>query len=153
MTLEKRQLALLPEPQTGCAAITPQPSSVQWEHWTSLFSKPTSTRSLVAEQRGINLAAAPSTEAGQREGVFPKVTAFLLCPKHLGKLSQPVASFHGSVPSCNHSLCWLMRKQHLLESLLSVLLARPCASIVPVCLQASCVLHLYWAKLNLALGS
>lgn len=54
----------------------------------------------MAEQRGINLAAAPSTEAGQREGVFPKVTAFLLCPKHLGKLSQPVASFHGSVPSC-----------------------------------------------------
>lgn len=95
--LEEGQLALLPEPQAGCATITtPTLSSESTEH----FSKPTSTWSLVAEQKGINWAAAPSAGAGQREGIFPKVTASLLCPKHMGKLCLPVVSTHGPVPSC-----------------------------------------------------
>lgn len=70
----------------------------------------------------------------------------------MGKLALPVASSHGSVPSCKAFAALSNEKADPGE----FIQCPPCqthASIISLCLQASLILHLYCAKLDLALGS
>lgn len=153
MMLEEWEGALLPPRVCYHKCAHPAISRVSVRPLSSDSSKPTSTTSPGAEQKGSNPAAALSTEAAEREGICPKATASLLCPKHTGKLSLPVAASHGSVPSCKPFTMLTTEKAapsqfHWVSSL-----PDPVLLLYMRAFRPAWALHLYCAKLDLALAS